>query len=222
MADSLRDTMIIGVRNAHALEAQAATLLEREIDRLGDYPALQARKRQHLEETRRQQDALGRLLTDRGSSPSGLKETALQVWGNVQAMFNASAEDGVLKSTFAGCGFEAYEIASYKALIVMARRCGDGEVERVAQGILREEEAMQAWLGEHLDEIVEQYIEVQGYAAPAGEAQTSGPQGADAEAPAGQAFAGQGYAGQAHAGPGAAKDDPATEPGHADAPTPRL
>jgi ferritin-like metal-binding protein YciE len=216
VAEALRETMITGIRNAHALEAQAVTLLEREIDRVGDYPALQARKRLHLEETRRQQDALERLLSERGASPSSLKETALQLWSNIQAVLNSVAQDEVLKATFASHGFEAYEVASYKALALMARRCGDGEVERVCQGILREEEAMLAWLNEHADEVVERWIEVQGYAV------TPAAPSTDKPAPAGPAAASPGPEHGKSRGDPARVGDETGASSQAEAPTPRL
>src|SRR5205085_1069994 len=51
MTNTARDVFITGLRNAHAMEVQARELMERQSERLGDYPDVQARVKQHLVET---------------------------------------------------------------------------------------------------------------------------------------------------------------------------
>ena len=38
MATTAKDVYVIGLRNAHAMEVQARELMERQSERLGDYP----------------------------------------------------------------------------------------------------------------------------------------------------------------------------------------
>jgi len=163
MAEDVRDVMITGLRNAHALETQAIQILQRQAERLTDYPQLQSRLRQHLEESRGQQAQLERLLERFDAGTSTVKQAVMGLAANVQAMFHAMAEDEVLKNTFASYAFEHFEIASYKSLCVIARRAGDAEVERICREILRQEEAMAAWLGDNIEQITEQYLVVQGH-----------------------------------------------------------
>jgi ferritin-like metal-binding protein YciE len=40
--ESVRTLFVTGLRNAHAMEARAVQLLERQIERLGDFPDLRA------------------------------------------------------------------------------------------------------------------------------------------------------------------------------------
>jgi ferritin-like metal-binding protein YciE len=43
MASTARDIFLAGLRNAHAMETQARELMERQSERLTDYPEVQAR-----------------------------------------------------------------------------------------------------------------------------------------------------------------------------------
>jgi ferritin-like metal-binding protein YciE len=156
--EDARQEMITGLRNAHGLEQQAIEMLERNAERLEHYPQLQARVAQHLEESRQQQAWDAQALEDLGESPSTLKDTAMGLVQNVQMMAHAAASDEVLKNSFAGYAFEHFEIATYRALIEMARAAGEERVVQVSEQILRQEEEMARWLGEHLPEIVHQYL----------------------------------------------------------------
>ncbi len=158
MAQNPKDQLIEGLRNAYALEGQALEITERQAERLEHYPALRARIQQHVEETRQQQALVEQCLSRLGTSPSSFKETAMSLMGNLQAMAHAMAGDEVLKNTFGSYAFEHFEIASYRALMVMARMAGEPRVEQVAQQILRQEEEMAGWLEQHLPEIVSQHI----------------------------------------------------------------
>jgi ferritin-like metal-binding protein YciE len=158
MASSTRDIYIDGLRNAHALEAQAAQLLERQVERLENYPAMVARMREHIEESRSQQKRLEQILERLGTSSSTLKDMGASVMGNLAALAHVPAGDEVLKNTFANYAFEHFEIASYRALIEMAQAAGDQAAVEPLQQTLREEEKMAQWIGDHLPETVNTYI----------------------------------------------------------------
>jgi ferritin-like metal-binding protein YciE len=51
MAERARDVLVDGLRNAHAMETQPRELMERQSERTDDFPELQQRLRQHLQET---------------------------------------------------------------------------------------------------------------------------------------------------------------------------
>ncbi len=157
--EDARELMITGLRNAHGLEQQAIEMLERNVERLQNYPQLKARVAQHLEESRQQQAMVARALEELGESPSTLKDTVMGFAQNVQMAVHAAASDEVLKNSFAGYAFEHFEIASYRALMVMARMAGEPRVEQVAQQILRQEEAMGDWLWQHLPQVTRQYLQ---------------------------------------------------------------
>jgi ferritin-like metal-binding protein YciE len=160
--EDAREMMVSGLRNAHGLEQQAIEMLERNAERLEHYPELHARIAQHLVKSRQQQAMVAQALQDLGESPSTLKDTVMGLVQNVQMMTHAAASDEVLKNSFAGYAFEHFEIASYRALMVIARAAGEPRVEQVAQQILAQEEEMANWLELHLPEIVSQHLVLMG------------------------------------------------------------
>jgi ferritin-like metal-binding protein YciE len=101
MTYSKREILITGLKNAYALEQHAADVTENQAKRLGDYPELQHRVQQHHQETLRQRDRLEECLNRLGESPSMVKDAVLRLVGNLQTMFHATADDEVLKGTFA-------------------------------------------------------------------------------------------------------------------------
>lgn len=146
------------LRDAHAMESQAIEIMERQLDRLKNYPELIERLRLHLEETHRQRDTVAQCLQRLGSDPSTLKEAFTKLSGNLQPMMHALASDEVLKGVLADYSFEAFEIASYKANIATAEAAGEPEIVSALRGILAEEEAMLHWLDQHTASLTKQYI----------------------------------------------------------------
>jgi ferritin-like metal-binding protein YciE len=158
MVHSPREILVTGLKNAYALESHAADVTENQASRLGDYPELQRRVRQHHEETLRQRDRLGECLSELGESSSTLKDSVLRLVGNMQTMFHATADDEVLKGTFASVSLEHYEIAAYKSLIALAEACNDRSVAEVCRENLREEEAMADFLDGNIEQVTRTYL----------------------------------------------------------------
>lgn len=159
MATSLRDTYITGLRNAHALEAQAIQLCERQVERLENYPEMRERLREHLDESRRQQERIERILQGLGTSHSTLKDIGTSIMGNLAAIGQAVMQDEVMKNTFSTYAFEHFEIASYRALLEMADAAGDSIGPPLLQQSLEEEIRMAEWIDQHLRQNVRRYIE---------------------------------------------------------------
>jgi ferritin-like metal-binding protein YciE len=147
-----RDLLVVALRNAHAMESQAQELMERQIERTGEYSEVQSRLRQHLEATKQQIARLEDCLRLCDESESTLKDTATSLMGNVQAMMNAMAGDEILKNTFANSAFEHFEIAAYKSMLAMCERAGV-DISAPLQQSLREEEAMAQWVDSHVEGI---------------------------------------------------------------------
>jgi ferritin-like metal-binding protein YciE len=60
------------LRDAHAMEGQAETMLKAQASRIENYPELAAGAERHLAETRRQRERLEQCLVRRGTSASGM------------------------------------------------------------------------------------------------------------------------------------------------------
>ena len=157
MAHTARDLLITGLRNAHAMEVQARELMERQSERTGDFPQIQQRLRQHLQETNQQLHRLEECLRQCGESESTLKDAALSTMGNVMAMAHAVAGDEILKNTFANNAFEHYEIAAYKSLLALCERAGV-DLSGPLNISLREEEEMASWIDSHVKDVTLQYL----------------------------------------------------------------
>jgi ferritin-like metal-binding protein YciE len=159
MATSKRDTLIVGLRNAYALEGQALSTMENVHSRLESYPELKAGVAQHIEETKGQQQMVEQCLSRFGESPSTIKEAAMRLAGNVQSLLHGAADDEVLKNLFALYAFEHFEIASYKSLIAMAQDCGETEVAQTCSQILRQEQATAQKLEGMIEPISRTYLQ---------------------------------------------------------------
>lgn len=149
---------LTGLRNQHSVEQQAIQLLNRQIERLQNYPDMIARMRQHVTESQEQQRRLEELLGQHNTSHSALKDAALGFMGNMAAMAHTVAPDEVVKNTFANYAFEHFEIASYKSLITVAEAIGQRGAIQLLEQSLREEQAMAQWIDDHLRETTLTFI----------------------------------------------------------------
>jgi ferritin-like metal-binding protein YciE len=161
MATSIRDIYITGLQNAHALEAQAIQLCQRQVERLENYPEMRERLREHVEESRRQQERVEQILQSLGTSHSSLKDMGTSIRGNVAAIQHAMMQDEVVKNTFANYAFEHFEIASYRALIEMAEAAGDSASPRLLEQSLNEEKRMAEWIDQHLSPTIRRYMQLE-------------------------------------------------------------
>ena len=50
-SDATRDLFVTGLRNAHALEMQALQIMNRQVERLENYPEVEQALRKHIQET---------------------------------------------------------------------------------------------------------------------------------------------------------------------------
>ncbi|MGQ4878744.1 ferritin-like domain-containing protein [Billgrantia sp. LNSP4103-1] len=146
------------LRDAHAMEKQAEKMLEAQANRLEHYPQLKARIEQHLTETRDQAEKIEQCISLLGTDLSTIKDLGAQMTAFGQALGGMMSGDEVVKGGLASYAFEHFEIASYKALIQAAEKAGKPEIARICEGILREEEAMADWLGQHLDDTTRQFL----------------------------------------------------------------
>src|SRR5881397_958534 len=145
MAQTPRDIFVVGLRNAHAMEVQARELMERQSERLDEYPEVKAKVAAHLQETNEQLKRLERCLEACGESTSSLKDTTQSMMANMQAMAHSVAGDEILKNTFANNAFENFEIAAYKSLLALCGPAGADGSRSLLEQSLKEEEAMASW-----------------------------------------------------------------------------
>lgn len=163
-----RKSLVGWLRDAHAMESSTIDNLQHQADHLKNYPILQARFRQHREESIRQreriEDCLRRLGEDEAS---GVKETVTRLVGNVQAWITGLSADEVVKQVIGATAFEHFEIANYRSLIAAAEHCAEMGIATTLSESLREEEEMARWLEQQIPEITREFLQREAVGAPA-------------------------------------------------------
>jgi ferritin-like metal-binding protein YciE len=158
MSKTARDLFIVGLRNAHAMEVQARELMERQSERLDDYPEVKSKISSHLVETREQLQRLEKCLEVCGESTSSLKDTAQSMMANMQAMMHSAAGDEILKNTFANEAFENFEIAAYKSLLALCGAAGVDAARAPLEQSLKEEQRMASWIDANVEKITMEFL----------------------------------------------------------------
>jgi len=159
MSNKARDIFILGLRNAHAMEIQARELMERQSERMDEYPEVKAKLQTHLQETNEQLRRLEHCLSACGESNSSLKDTAQSAMANLTAMGHAMSGDEILKNTFANNAFENFEIAAYKSLLALCGAAGVEEARAPLEQSLREEERMAEWIDSNVEKVTLEFVQ---------------------------------------------------------------
>ena len=81
-----KENLMNWLRDAHAMEQQAETMLNSQSSRLEHYPVLKDRIDQHIRETQGQQQRLETCIERLGGSPSAIKDMGGKVMAFAQGM----------------------------------------------------------------------------------------------------------------------------------------
>ena len=156
-SNETRDIFITGLRNAHAMENQALSIMKPQVSRIENYPQVADRLQQHITETEGQIARLEEILEGFDESHSSLKDMALSFGGTMAALGHTIAPDEILKNSFANFAFENFEIAAYKSLLVISDAAGYSSAASGLQTNLGEEQAMAKWLDDNLAAVTRQF-----------------------------------------------------------------
>lgn len=155
-----KEHLLDWLRDAYAMEEQAETMMRDTCARLKNYPELKARLDLHIEETKEQARLIKGCIERLGGDTSVLKNMAAKATATAQGLSGMFVTDEVVKAGMASYTFEHMEIAAYRSLIAAARAVGDIETQRVCEQILPQEEAMAAWLSDHMPGLVQRFLEL--------------------------------------------------------------
>src|SRR5215217_5983926 len=153
MTTTSHDLFITGLKNAHAMENQALSIMKPQVSRIENYPEVEARLNKHITETEGQIDRLERILDGLDEDKSSLKDLALSVAGTFAAVGHTVAPDEILKNSMANFAFENFEIAAYKSLIALAEASGNAAAVSDLELNLQEEIAMAEWLDGNIEAV---------------------------------------------------------------------
>lgn len=154
---NLQDLFVLGLRNAHAMENQALSIMKPQVSRLESYPDVAQRLQRHIEETNGQIHRLEQILSGLDEDHSSLKDMALSLTGAMAALGHSVADDEIMKNSYANFAFENFEIAAYKSLLTMAELGGFDAAVPLLEQNLAEEEDMAKWLDTSLRHVTTRY-----------------------------------------------------------------
>jgi len=160
MALDAHTIYVTALKNTHALEMQALQIMERQVERLQNYPEMEAALRRHIQETHGQRDRLEEALSSLAESPSAVKEGFLGFVGNMMALGHVPAQDEILKNTYANHAFENFEIAAYTSLLTIGEAANQSAHRAAFEQSLNEERGMAAKVAELIQPTTRRYIEL--------------------------------------------------------------
>jgi ferritin-like metal-binding protein YciE len=150
--------------DAHAIEGQAAKLLQR-APKMAGAEELATAFEEHLEETERHAELVEERLGARGGSPSAFKDAALRLGALNLGMFLKAQADTPAKLAAFAYAFEHLEVAAYELLKRVAARADDQETVSMADEILFEERAAAARVHSLFDQALEASLQEAGVKA---------------------------------------------------------
>lgn len=151
MTTNAHDLFVTGLKNAHAMEHQALSIMKPQASRIENYPDVEAQLQKHIAETEGQIARLEQVLDTVGADKSSLKDLALSLAGTFAAVGHTVAPDEILKNSMANFAFENFEIAAYKSLLALAEASGNEAAIPDLELNLEEEIQMAEWLDENIE-----------------------------------------------------------------------
>ncbi len=154
-----RKTLADWLRDAHAMESNLITMLDRQHSSLADYPELQRRIAAHSQESRSHADRVEQCLKSLGEDTSILKEGFAKLSGMIAPLGAAMASDTAVKIVLANTASEHFEIACYTSLQAAALHFGEITIAGVAKDILGEEQDMVNFLEGQIEAVTVAHLE---------------------------------------------------------------
>ncbi len=117
--------------------------------------------KEHLEESREQQAQVDSCLRQMGEHSSTLKDASMVIGANIQSFVHAMSSDEILKQAIASNAFEHFEASSYRVLASTAEACGEPDIARVCQDMMKQELVMADWIFDRIPQLTERYFSLE-------------------------------------------------------------
>jgi len=134
--------IVAWLRDAHAMEANLADMLDGQVQHLSSYPELQEGVARHAEESRRHASLVESALASLGEDTSALKDGVARLAGKLSPLGIGMASDAPVKIVLANYAAEHFEIACYLSIEAAAEAAGLDQIARMCRVILSDEERM--------------------------------------------------------------------------------
>ena len=151
--DDLKEQLRKYLADAHAIEEQAITMLEKAPELSGDTP-LNHLYEEHLVETREHAELVHERLDALGGDNSSLKDVAMRMGAMNWGAFFGGHPDTPGKLAAFTFAFEHLEIGAYEQLKRVARRAADEPTATMAERILEQERTAATRIEGMFDEAV--------------------------------------------------------------------
>lgn len=158
------------LRNAHAAEAQAGTMLRGTAGRNEDYPDFSRRLREQAELCDSHARAIDQCLSERGSSTSLIKDATGQITALGQSLSGTILDDEVVKAALATSTFARMLTSSARILVAAAEEEGDTTTAQVCGEMASASERFAVDIDDMLPSLTVEYLsrETDGEAADPG------------------------------------------------------
>jgi ferritin-like metal-binding protein YciE len=158
LSEAGRDVFVTGLKNAHAMENQALSIMRPQVERIENYPEVEEQLRLHIAETETQIQRIESILSGLGEGHNALKDAALSFAGGMAALGHTVAPDEILKNTFANHAFENFEAAAYLSLIALSQSASASDITALLQQSLDEELRMANWIASNTGALTLKYV----------------------------------------------------------------
>lgn len=153
-----REHVVQWLRDAHAMEEQAHTMLRKTAHQIKGHPDFGAGLEAHGEHSAKQAAALKSCLGTLGESPSYLKSMTGQLSAFAQTLSGYIVEDEPVKAVLASATFAQMEVTSYRILMAAASAAGMSEVAAACRPLMGQEQQFRLWLDGQIDRVTQDYL----------------------------------------------------------------
>jgi ferritin-like metal-binding protein YciE len=147
------------LRDAHAMEEQAETLLKGEIGRIKNYPELTQRLEQELKKTLAQQEQVKQCLTRLDAKHSTVKDIGAKLLGVGQDLSGIFVSDEVVKGVLSLYVFTHMGICSYRMLAEAAAIAEDEQTRQICERLMKSKEEFAAWLMDFVPRVTREFLQ---------------------------------------------------------------
>src|SRR3546814_2487628 len=131
--EKMKEHLLEWLRDAHAAEEQAKTMLSGTADRVERYPQFSAGLRRHADVSERQAQELEQCLNRLGGGTSVIKQLTGKVTAIGQPLSGLVTGDEIIKDALAVSTYAQMEISYYRILIAAEHATAPSEVAAARQ-----------------------------------------------------------------------------------------
>lgn len=156
-----RERVIEWLRDIHAAEEQAHTLLQKTASQLDGHAEFRAGLDRHGELSKQQAARLKDCLDDLGEGTSALKIATGQASALMQTLSGYVVGDEPVKALLAISSFTQMEASSYRILSAGAQVAGLDRAASLCRSHLAEEENFAQWLESQTEPLTQEFLAVE-------------------------------------------------------------